>query len=270
MQLRSIGNALAIAILSIVLIVGSLSISLVEFASELTPTATNNIAEQSTPQPLMIATPTLEPLATALLLESPTASLAYTSTVTATQMRACAIPFGWGQTIVQIGDTVSSVAVRYRVTESDIRSANCLLTDMLVAGTFLHVPPVAANTAAMCNQGSPGWAQTYTVKSGDTIYSIAINHYTTAATLKSVNCRISDLIYAGEILWAPNVATRTPYPTPKPGETAIIYPTEPLTETALPFTLTPMPSFTPIPPTPTPIPTSTLPLTQKASPTVFP
>lgn len=168
-------------------------------------------------------------------------------------------PAGWGQITIRGGETLDSIAARYRTSKDEVRRANCLLIDSLVAGTVLYVPPVATNTPAVCNPGASGWVKSYKVKPGDTFYRIAADHYTTAGLLKSVNCRASDLVYAGEILWVPNVATRTPYPTALPGSTVTpaTRPTDPLTETALPFTETIIPSDTPIPPTPTVIPTAT-------------
>jgi len=87
--------------------------------------------------------------------------------------------------------------------------------------------------------------------------------------LQKVNCKTTELIFTGEVLWVPNVATRTPYPTLLPGVTASPYPTDPLTETALPFTLTVIPSNTPVPNTSTPVPTFTAIPTLTASPTPF-
>ena len=69
---REFGNALVIALISIGLMVGALSISLVEFVPESTPTATDIILP--TPEPLT-ATPTFPPTPTSTIgLESPTAT----------------------------------------------------------------------------------------------------------------------------------------------------------------------------------------------------
>jgi LysM repeat protein len=265
-QWREVGNALLVALISILLMAGALSISLVEFVPESTPTAANPVPPS--PLPLTV-TATLPSTATPLLLESPTPSITPTTTITATSPSSCPIPGGWGQTVVRIGDTLDDIAIRYRVDKNKLKNANCLISESLVAGTILYVPPVATNTPVICNQGAVAWVHTYTVQAGDTIYSIALNHSTSVGLLKSVNCRASDLIYAGEVLWVPNVPTRTPYPTPEPGKTVTPIPTEPLTETAMPFTVTPVPSSTPEPATPTPIPTDTLEPTLTASPTAF-
>jgi len=251
MQARDIGNAVLVAFVSIALIVGALSISLVEFAPQATPTAANNqipspIPLTATPTPLPTLTPTIGPL-------SPTPSSTPTFTNTALPPASCLPPSGWGQIIVQAGDTLGSIAARYRTSMDELRRANCLLTDNLVAGTVLYAPPVPTTTPAVCSAGAAGWVKTYKVKFGDTFFSIATKYYTTANQLKSVNCRTSDLVYIGETLWVPNVAPR---PTLLPGNTATptLRPTDISTETDLPFTITALPFTATIMPTSTSVP----------------
>ena len=268
MRLRGLGNALVVALISIGLMIGALSISLVEFVPQATSTATNSLFLSPVH---LTATPTVPPTLTPTLgLESPTPSITPTFTNTALPPASCLPPTGWGQIIIQSGETLDSIAARYRTSKDELRRANCLLIDNLVAGTVLYAPPVATTTPVVCGQGAAGWVKSYVVKAGDTIYAIATNHYTTAGLLKSVNCRTSDLIHPGETLWVPNVATRTPHPTPLPGSTVTPYPTDPLTETALPYTITVVPTDTPVPATPTTIPTFTAVPTFTASPTAFP
>jgi LysM repeat protein len=267
-SMRDFGNALVVALISIGLMVGALSISLVEFSPEVTPTAANNPIFSPAP---LTATSTLPPTLTPTIgLESPTPSITPTFTSTVTPPASCLPPTGWGQIIIQPGDSLDSIAARYRTSKDELRSANCLIIDNLVAGTVLYAPTVATITPAICNPGAAGWSKNYMVRPGETFYSIATNYYITANLLKSVNCRASDRLYSGETLWVPNVATRTPYPTPLPGSTVTPYPTDPLTETALPFTVTVMPSDTPVPPTATEMPTATAMPTPTASPTSFP
>ena len=244
------------ALISIGLMIGALSISLVEFAplKQLPRRPTSCFLSRAFDRHPNYCLPHCTPT---LGLESPTPTITPTSTNTALPPVFMQPPAGWGQIIIQPGETLDSIAARYRVSKDELRSANCLLSDNLVAGSILYVPPVAPNTPVACSPGAAGWVKSYVVKPGDTIYAIATNHYTTAGLLKSVNCRTSDLILVGEILWVPNVATRTPYPTPLPGSTVTPYPTDPLTETALPYTLTIVPTDTPVPATPTSIPTFT-------------
>ena len=269
MRLRDFGNALVVAMISIGLTVGALSISLVEFAPQATPAATDNLLPSPAP---LTATSTLIPTLTPTIgLESPTPSVTPTFTNTALPPSSCQPPTGWGQIFIQAGETLDSIAARYRTSKDEIRRANCLILDNLVAGTILYAPVVSTTTPVRCNQGAAGWMKSYIVKSGDTVYAIATNHYTTAGLLKTVNCRTSDLIYAGEVLWVPNVATRTPYPTQIAPNTITPYPTDPLTKTALPYTITVIPSDTPVPATATALPfTLTAVPTITPSPTPFP
>jgi LysM repeat protein len=245
-KMRGLTNALVVALISLVLTIGALSISLVEFSPQAVPTATNNILPSPVP---LTATPTFLPTFTPTTgLISSTPSITITPSLTNTNIppASCTPPFGWSQIVTQPGETLEDIATQYRVSKDDLRSANCLLSDNLVPGKILYVPPVMASTSVTCNQGAAGWAKIYVVRSNDTLYSIATNHYTTVAKLKSVNCRVSDLIIPGELLWVPNVATRTPVYVPLPGNTptAYAYPTEPLTETALPYTATAIPTDT--------------------------
>jgi LysM repeat protein len=269
MQARALGNALAVALISIVLVLGALSISLVEFAPQAIPAVTHQspfstlpVAPAATYQSLITETASGQTLP----IITPTETITSTPTITATVPSTCAIPAGWGQVQVQTYDTLENIAARYRIDPFQLRDMNCLPGNSLLPGSILYVPPVATNTAVICNQGMNGWTKNYTVRRGDTFYSISRSYSTNAALMKNVNCRSSDTIYPGEVLWVPIVvATLTPMPssTPIPGDTVIPYPTDPLTETPLPYTVTPVPSPTPVPNTPTPIPTWT------ASPTAF-
>ena len=255
-NLREFGNALVVAIISIGLILGALSISLVEFSPKATPSPTNIIPPSPIPVTATFTSPpTLIPPPG---LNSPIPVSSPTPVKTSTPPLFCRPPLGWvTQISVQTGDTLDTLAARYGISSVELRSANCLISDILVSGTKLYVPPVIPNTPSQCRKGAAGWVYSYAVKSGDTIYAIATNHSTTATLLKNVNCRTSDLIVAGEILWVPNISTRTPYPSPLPGVTVTAQPTDPLTETALPFTGTVNPTNTSLPYTLTPIPTTT-------------
>lgn len=237
--MRGFSNALAAALISIGLTIGSLSISLVEFVPQSSATPTNILPPSPAP---LTATPTstltFTPIAA---LESLTPSVTPTFTSTNTPPASCHPPSGWRQIVIQAGETLDGIAARYRISKDDLRAANCLLSDTLVADTVLYAPPAVTSSPVVCNQGAVGWVKNYVVNANETLYGISTNHYTTVDLLKKVNCRTSDLIYPGEILWVPNVATRTPNPTPLPGNTMTPEPTEPLTETALPFTFTPLP-----------------------------
>ena len=259
--LRDFGNALVVALLSVGLMFGALSISLVEFQPEATPAPTNLIP--ASPVPI---TPTATPPPTNTLLPG-AEILSITPTFTNIAQSTCPLPAGWTSIIVPPGSTVASIAEQYRISREQLLAANCMLTDSLVSGTSLHVPSQATSTVTVCTPGAAGWIP-YTVIPGDTLYSIATNRYTTLSLMMIVNCKIGTVIYPGEILWVPNVATRTPAPSPLPGNTQP--PTEQLTETAVPFTPTLMPTNTSTS-TPTKTVTPTQPvITTTPSPTAIP
>jgi LysM repeat protein len=116
------------------------------------------------------------------------------------------------------------------------------------AGLPTSTQGAAGGASGTC--GPPfNWVKNYTVQAGDTLYRIAINYYTTTADLQRANCKgASTAINVGELLWVPNVAPRTPPVTVIPSfPSSTPLPTEPLTETALPFTSTPDPTGTPTP-----------------------
>ncbi len=252
-HVRDIGNALLVAFVSIGLILGALSISLVEFAPQAAPTVTDSLF--ASPAPLT-ATSTSKPTLTPTLeLKTSTPTITPTFTNTATPPASCQPPAGWFQITIQVGDTLNSIAAQYRVDKNQISSANCLLSNVLVIGSKLYVPPAPANTAAVCVRGAGGWVNNYIVQPGDSLYRIGYDHYTTLELMRRVNCRVSDTIFAGERLWVPNVAPRTPIP----GVTSTDDPTVTFTETAIPFTATVAPTNTLVPPantpTNTPVPT---------------
>jgi LysM repeat protein len=270
--LRGIGNALTVALISIGLMVGALSISLVEFVPQVTPTAASDNPIPS-PIPLTATNTPIPTLTPTLGLKSPTPSNTPTSTITSTPPASCLPPVGWGQMVIQADDTLDSIALRYRVSTVELRLANCLLSDSLMAGTVLYAPSVETSTpfmatntplvttntpSAICNPGATGWVKNYKVKAGDTFYAIAFNYYTTQTQLKSVNCYTSDFLSVGEILWVPNSAPRTSTqrPTSIPSVTATIYLTKPFTETTLPFTITVLPYTVTVFPSNTPDPAS--------------
>ncbi len=106
-----------------------------------------------------------------------------------------------------------------------------------------------------------GWIRSYIVQPGDTLFHIATLYRTTLTALQVANCKFtSTTIYPGERLWVPNVPIVTPgltfiptftFPssTPLPFITPTDVPTEPLTLTPVPtfFTETPIPTDTTVP-----------------------
>lgn len=253
--LRQFGMAILVGIISLGLVVGGFSLALSESFTQPLSTPT-----ESLPTVPVFLTATLSPAATLPPTDLPTL------TNTPLPPPACIPPSGWMAVAVQPGDTLAGMAVRYNTTPALLSQANCLLSETLVPGTTLFVPPILVNnTPIPC--GPPfGWVR-YAVQPGDTLYRIATMYGTTVSLLQQANCLgNSTAIRAGQLLWVPNVPPRTPIPSNTPGVTLVpefstpteIPPTEPLTETP--------------PPTSTSAPTSTTAPTEPppASPTLTP
>jgi len=241
---REFWKALIVALLSIGLMIGALSISLVVFLPEMAPASTNYLLPSIAPITVISTLPLTFTPEPGLGLATLTANPTFTITVIS---GSCSPPSGWGQIFIQDNDTLDRLAERYHISKDQLKTSNCLSSDSLITGAVFYVPPAPTSTQLTCSKGAAGWVKTYVVKPGDTLYAIASNHYTTTGLLRAVNCRTGDLIYTGEVLWVPYVATRTPYSIPSPDSTITPYPTDPLTQTSLPFTGTPEPSETPIP-----------------------
>ncbi len=163
---------------------------------------------------------------------------------TATPSEVCRRgPSGWSVIIVRPGETLHALSIRYGTTVRALQSANCLSSDLIMAGYPLYVPPwiVVPPTPPPT---IIWWTPTPTVT--DTPAP------TPTATLTEVPTMTP-------------TATLTPSPTPTPTETPVLIPT-----------WTPWPSETPtadptLPPTGTPESTPTLTATEvlpSATPTV--
>ena len=99
---------------------------------------------------------------------------------------------------VQSGDSLWSIANRFGVTVSDLKSANGLTSNLLSVGQVLIIP-----TAGSSTPGSPIY-NTYTVASGDSLWSIANRFGTTVDTIKTLNNLTSNLLSIGQVLQIPN------------------------------------------------------------------
>lgn len=247
-------RGLLVALISSGIVLGSLSLSLVE----------NGVETAAQPSPTL-ASPTgsaQEQLAT------PTATLAGQSsqtpraTMTAAPPTACPPPAGWRPYTVQSGDTLESLARSYSTTPVQIGQANCLISTNLLPGTVLYLPaaparPTATVTATPARTatrttipcGPPaGWVR-YTVQAEDNLYKLSQMFGVSVSQLQQANCLgYSNIIRLGSIIYVPYTPTRTPVP---PTETSA--PTETPTEalpsaTNTPEPVTPVASETPATP----------------------
>lgn len=254
--LRQMGGGLVIAIISLLLVVGGISLALAETRAPEQPTSTPlpiiiaTSLEQSSPTPIIAPTdilgiPTLTASDTAL----PSATLAAPV--------VCNPPIGWVRIVVSTNDTLYTIAERYKTTTDILNTSNCLNNTIPAAGSLLYVPPIPTVTVIPC--GAPaGWVKAHVVQPGDNLYRIALSYGITYPQLQRANCMGSSVtIYAGQVLWVPNVPTLTPgvtiiptFPSATPGILPSATSTFIVTESPVP-TNTPVPTDTSVPATAT-------------------
>jgi predicted chitinase/LysM repeat protein len=126
---------------------------------------------------------------------------------------------------IRSGDTLGSIASRYRTTVAALARANNISNpNVIYAGRTLHIPDGFDSTrAAPVNISGSGGAQNYTVRSGDTLSGIAARFGTSVAALASRNgISNPNLIYVGQRLVvgggaSPAPVTTTPTSPPAAG-----------------------------------------------------
>ena len=98
---------------------------------------------------------------------------------------------------VKKGDTLYSIANKYGITLKELKAINDLKTDTLSIGQLLKVP------------SGLSLANSYTVGSGDTLYSIAKKFNTTVNKLKETNGLSSNMLSVGQKLIIPLIEDTT-------------------------------------------------------------
>ncbi|MGX6978469.1 LysM peptidoglycan-binding domain-containing protein [Vagococcus elongatus] len=105
---------------------------------------------------------------------------------------------------VKAGDTLYGLGLKYGVTVAQLRTWNNLKSDTIFIGQQLKINSKGAATGNSNttnntnNSASTDSTKSYTVKSGDTLYGIALKYNVSVSQLKSWNGLSSDLIYVGQ------------------------------------------------------------------------
>ena len=98
--------------------------------------------------------------------------------------------------IVEKGDSLYSIANKYHTTVNEIKELNNLSTNNLSIGQVLKIPT---------KEETPSEEEIiYTVKSGDSLYSIASKYHTTVEKLKNLNHLSSNILSIGQQLKIPS------------------------------------------------------------------
>jgi len=139
--------------------------------------------------------------------------------------RAALRPPGDTVYVVQYGDTLYGIALRFGVTVQAIAAANGITNPNLIyVGQQLTIPGVSASATpgGPTSTPTPGPGFYYTVQAGDTLFGIGLRYgvpYLAVAQANGISYPY--YIYVGQRLWIPSAgATPTPMPTSVPGATA--------------------------------------------------
>ncbi len=106
---------------------------------------------------------------------------------------------------IKPGDSIGSIAEKYGVKISDIQRWNSISGNKILAGNTLKIYSDSnindiPNETTKSTKNVKSNQQSYTVKSGDSLYSIATQNKTTVAKLKSLNNLNTNNIKAGQQL----------------------------------------------------------------------
>lgn len=115
---------------------------------------------------------------------------------------------GNGTYTVKAGDSLYRIAKNHNMSLQELKSLNNLSSDLIFAGQVLKVsgqvttnqPSTNTNTSQNSNQAQTSGNGTYTVKAGDSLYRIAVNHNMSLQELKNLNNLSSNLIMPGQVL----------------------------------------------------------------------
>ena len=129
---------------------------------------------------------------------------------------------GNGSYTVQSGDSVWSISDKYGISMDQLRNWNNIQNDLIIPGQKLVVKQGSSNTAkpvstapAQTSKPSTSGNGSYTVQSGDSVWTIADKYGISMDQLRSWNNIQNDFIYAGQKLVVKqgstnSVATSTP------------------------------------------------------------
>lgn len=108
---------------------------------------------------------------------------------------------------VRAGDTLSGIAARFGTTYQAIMRANNLSSTLIVPGQRLAIPLSSSGGGQPGSRPTAAAGTRYSVRSGDTLWSIATRFGITVEELKQANNIVSNTIIAGQSLRIPPAGT---------------------------------------------------------------
>lgn len=158
-----------------------------------------------------------------------------------------------GTHVVRSGESLWSIASRYGVSTSALRSFNGLSGDVILPGQTLSIPgsssSVVASSPSRSSSGASSCASSYTVMPGDTLSSIAARCGTTVSRLREINGISGSSIFRGQALQIPsaNSSTTSRSAAAVPNVVPRSNPAVPASQPSLELTFpTPVPPFPPL------------------------
>lgn len=107
--------------------------------------------------------------------------------------------------VVQKGDTLYSIALKYGTTPNVIIRKNNLKNNTLTAGQTLTIPSDVESTGDYSDMSN---FNTYVVQRGDSLYSIANAYNVSVNDLRNINNLTSDILSVGQVLIIPGNLNR--------------------------------------------------------------
>ncbi|MCL6573393.1 MAG: LysM peptidoglycan-binding domain-containing protein [Bacillus sp. (in: Bacteria)] len=157
----------------------------------------------------------------ALKVSAPKPTLTVPTPVTAPTTKAPVTPTKTSEYTIKSGDSLSKIALQFKMTVAQLKTLNNLSSDMIYAGSTLKVSgtttvkPPAATKPPVAKPPVPTPVSEYQVKSGDTLGEIAGLYNISLQALKTNNNLTSDMIYVGQKLKVSGKAVTTPTPAPQ-------------------------------------------------------
>ncbi|MBQ8891536.1 MAG: LysM peptidoglycan-binding domain-containing protein [Bacilli bacterium] len=110
--------------------------------------------------------------------------------------------------IVQRGDTLYSIASKFNITVDELKKANNLTSNAIIVGNELIIPSPSEldNNLEGLDEEDKMYIN-YTVKKGDSLYSIASNYNTSVDIIKDINNLTSNTLQVNQILKIPTSST---------------------------------------------------------------